>query len=167
MKIMCLLLWTQLYKYVWEGIMLVKIVDASFSWAKLWFFNHNNSKLWKVYRERVVKVLPIKVCIGKPPALLSVFCLRVSPRFWSPAMKATQSISCHLCVQVSVDSAHHFVLNIRGSETFNVSSSEFKESYNHNFYMESKATLISLLFVLRHLRRKEADILKRTILFNG
>ena len=35
------------------------------------------------------------------------------------------------------------------------------------FCMESKATLISLLVVLRHGRRKEADILKRTILLNG
>ena len=113
-------------------------------------------------------MLSIKVCIGKPPALLSVFCLRVSPRFWSPAMRTTEGISRHLCVQVSVDSAHHFVINIRGSETFNVSSSEFKENHNHNFfYMESEATLISLLFVLRHLRRKEAYIIKRTILLNG
>ena len=116
----------------------------------------------------MVKVLSTKVHIGKPPALLSVFCLRVFPRFWPPVLRATEGISRHLYVQVSVDSAHHFVFNIKGSENLrgrNGSSSEFKEKYNDNsFYMESKATLISLLVVLRHGRRKEADILKRSIL---
>ena len=105
------------------------------------------------------------MCICKSLALLSVFCLRVSPRFWSSEMRATEGISHHLCVQVSVDSAYHYVCNLRGSETFNGSSSEFKEKYNHNFvYMESKATHISRLVVWRHGRRKEADILKRKIL---
>ena len=72
----------------------------------------------------------------------------MSPRFWAPLMRATEGISHHLCVQVSVDFAHHVVSNIRGSETFNGYFSELKENCNHNFfYLEPKATHISLLIV--------------------
>ena len=84
----------------------------------------------------------------------------------SSVISAAEGISRHLCVQVSTDSAHLCVSNIRGSETFSCSSSEFIEKYNHNFfYMGSKAAHISLLVLWRHAKRKEADILQGGILF--
>ena len=43
-------------------LVLVHIVDASFSGAKLWLFNHNSSKNLESQGERLVKELSIQVC---------------------------------------------------------------------------------------------------------
>lgn len=112
----------------------------------------------------MVKVLSTKVHIGKPPALLSVFCLRVFPRFWPPVLRATEGISRHLYVQVSVDSAHHFVFNIKGSGKFERKEMALLLRIQRNTMITpsiwnlKKQHLSPSLVVLRHGRRGRKQI---------